>query len=845
MGVDYSQYWGKKSHDGTSYHLLPYHCLDVAAVGRCYVDNNPRLKSLFNSHPLFANNPGLLPFLLALHDVGKFSQSFQEKIQLDVNNYAGHTAEGLDILLKCLSKGPFSDYLSGKTSEIKSLKSLLKILFQPIAGHHGTPVPLTFADNPSYGFGTSNLHDAESFILEMAQLFLPEIHLVPFGKDEMKRLRADTRFLSWILAGVCVTADWLASNASFFPWKQEVVSFPDYWQFAESRALSVLERAGLCASPVSEEDTVAGMFGFSPRPLQKVIEDLEVSAGPNLYIIEESTGGGKTEAALLLVKKLMKAGCGDGFYFALPTMATANAMYERIAGPAEVYTKFYSGQLPVSVVLAHGQTLLSDRFQDFIGEAGRSCSEETWIYDSSKKALLSSIGVGTVDQMLMGGLPFRHQCLRLLGCAKSILVIDEVHSYDSYMNRLLANILQYHKELGGSAVILSATLSREQKEMFLNIYAKQPVTIGSPAYPLISAVNGDGVFFEIAVPPSPDKYSAVSLVYDEAEVLERVHDVVRKGGCVCWIRNTVNDSLAAYSLLKGIYGDSVLLFHARFAMGDRLDRENEVLQLFGKSSTLKERKGKILVATQVVEQSLDLDFDFLISDLAPIDLLIQRAGRLWRHERERPSVFTQPEMMIYSPNPRDVFDGNWYSSVFPGGGFVYPEHGKLWRAADILLREGGFSMPRDARYLIDAVYSSGDTGVPEVLQCRELEAERKDALSKAHGTAVSLNLAHGYMHETAWLPDEAVSTREGKLSVAVELRKGGKASSSFWCSGKYAHLRSKVSISEAKARKFFGEPDEDKIYRLYLKPADGVWIPEGFEEAGIYYSQEVGLVFPK
>ena len=844
LDVDYSQYLGKKNHDGTSYHLLPYHCLDVAAVGRNYVDNNPRLKSLFTSHTLFANNPGLLPFLLALHDVGKFSKPFQEKIQLNVDNQAGHTAEGWDILTKFLTKGLFSDYLDEKTPEKKTLKSILEILFEPIAGHHGIPVSVTGNDHPSYRFGESNLKDAESFVLELAHLFLPEINFAPLDKDGKKKLKADTKYLSWVLAGICVTADWIASNESFFPWELEVISLADYWKSVDSRALNLIERTGLCVSPISDEDTIESMFGFSPRPLQRVIEDLEVEAGPNLYIIEESTGGGKTEAALLLVKKLMKAGCGDGFYFALPTMATANAMYERITGDAEVYTKFYSGNLPVSVVLAHGQTLLSDRFQDFIGNAGRGCYEEKWIYDNNKKALLSSIGVGTVDQMLMGGLPFRHQSLRLLGCAKNILVIDEVHSYDSYMNKLLANVLQYHKELGGSAVILSATLSKEQKEMFLNIYAKSPVSIDSPAYPLISTVNGEGVFSEIVVPPSPDKYSAVSLVFNETDVLERIHDVVKNGGCACWIRNTVNDSLVAYSRLKSIYGDSVLLFHARFAMGDRLDRENEVLRLFGKSSTLKEREGKILVATQVVEQSLDLDFDFLISDLAPIDLLIQRAGRLWRHVRERPSSFTQPEMMIYSPNPLNVSGGNWYSSVFPGGGFVYPEHGKLWRAADILLRHGGFSMPGDARYLIDSVYSSGAFGIPEVLQYHELEAERKDASSKAHGTAVSLNLAHGYKREIAWLSDEVISTREGKFSVAVELRKGDRSSSSFWCTGKHAYLSSRLSLLEAKARKFFGEPDDDGVYRLYLKYVDNFWVPCGFEDTGIYYSKEEGLVFP-
>jgi CRISPR-associated endonuclease/helicase Cas3 len=837
----YSAYWGKKDASTGIYHLLPYHCLDVAAAGTYFIEHDPRLSSIFLSHPLFRDNRGLLPFLLALHDLGKFSQPFQDKIQRDVGS-AGHTAEAWEYLSLSLKKGDLKAYFAEKTSEVKELEKHLSILFPSIAGHHGTPPKsIDIYKSCLRDFGTENRAAADAFIREIAELFLPAPVI---GTPDRK----ETKKLSWLLAGICVVADWIASNPDYYRWEMRSVPLSEYWARTYQCSAEILPQTGLLPSPVSEGTTAAELFGFSPRPLQAAVEMIPVSSGPNLYILEESTGGGKTEAALILVKKLMMAGCGNGLYFALPTMATANAMYDRIAGDAKVYEKFYTGLLPVSVVLAHGKTLLSERYQDFIEKFGSVSSADNWMYDTNKKALLSSIGVGTIDQVLMAVLPLRHQSLRILGSVRNVLVIDEVHSYDTYMNNLLEKLLRFHKSCGGSAILLSATLSKEERERFVSIYSSTPDVPDSSPYPLITCVNGNGEISEIAVPPSPEKYVAVQLIHTELDIVSELQKTAEMGGCACWIRNTVSDAISAYRMLKNLPNVDVSLFHARFTMGDRLDHENTVLHMFGKSSTPEMRRGKILVATQVVEQSLDLDFDCMISDLAPIDLLIQRAGRLWRHVRCRPEGFVKPEFWVYSPDPQDVKDSDWYSSVFPGGSFVYPEHGKLWRAADLLKKQGGFSMPKDARFLIDTVYSADETDIPKVLVQRDFDAREKTKLSYAHADRISLNLQHGYSSEleTKWFSDEPALTREGELTVAVELWKEDGHGREIWRSADvHKELLSRVTVRQIVAKRCFGTADDDGVVRLRLKCSGDIWVPFTPLVDGVSYSMEEGLVYPR
>jgi CRISPR-associated endonuclease/helicase Cas3 len=825
--------------------------MDVAAVGTALVAADPRLSDILYQHPLFKNNPCFLPFLLALHDIGKFSKQFQDKIQNNLNNGASHTEPGLYILKDALlDTGVIHQMLTekiGDSKEVKMITSHLQILIEPITGHHGKPVSKdALRGNLNlFDFGKQNLSDANRFIAEVFTLFLSELTVPKMSKEQ-------TRILSWVLAGICVMADWLASNPENFPWKKDDIPLSGYWSQTVLRSEKILSHTGLVPSDVSHMNTTKELFGFSPRTLQACIDSMNVSRGPNLYIIEESTGGGKTEAALVLAHKLMTEGCGDGFYIALPTMATSNAMYERIAGNnggVPFYEKIYAGNLPVSLVLAHGQTVLSKRYQAFLAKS-RTVYPDAWIYDNNKKALLASVGVGTIDQVLMGVLPWKHQSLRILGCVRNILIIDEVHAYDSYMNSLLENLLSYHKSCGGSAILLSATIPKTLKKRLVSIYTDKAELPEISAYPLITQVNGSGEFSEIFVPPSPEKYVSVQLVHHVSDVIDRLVKTAEEGGCACWIRNTVMDAVEGYQILKEKTGVTVLLFHARFAMGDRLNRENEVLRLFGKSSSPDERRGRILVATQVVEQSLDLDFDFMVSDLAPIDLIIQRAGRLWRHERVRPAGIVSPEFLLLSPDPSDEVFEDWYSSMFERGGFVYPDHGKLWKTAWLLMDMGGFSMPKDARFLIDSVYSEKEGDIPASLHEHDRKAALERKISGAHADSVSLNFKRGYLDGDAWSSGEPALTREGEQTVLLELWKEEEGKEQLWFNGvEHGDFLSRVTVSARRipAQVRNSMPEDSEAIRIVFRKDGLVWIPVDsvFKSSGVFYSEMEGLVFLK
>ncbi len=243
----------------------------------------------------------------------------------------------------------------------------------------------------------------------------------------------------------------------------------------------------------------------------------------------------------------------------------------------------------------------------------------------------------------MAVMPFRHQSLRLLGMRDKILLLDEVHAYDGYMVKLLEGLLRFHAAQGGSAIILSATLPAALREKLLNAFSDGAEFMSAggsdnAGYPWLSHLTSSGLLEQpLATRPEVQRTVAVNWIQQRQEALDIIYRVVATGQCICWIRNTVDDALDTYQQLlhEGIVPEQdLLLFHSRFAFIDRIAIENKTLNWFGNNAPVSERRGKVLIATQVVEQSLDLDFDWMITDLAPIDLLIQRAGRLQRHIRD-------------------------------------------------------------------------------------------------------------------------------------------------------------------------------------------------------------------
>ena len=799
----YFRYWGKAKPDGgdgAQYHLLPYHCLDVAAVGSTLLDPSKplcqRLAKQLGVAPLWLQQ--FFSFCLMLHDIGKFSRAFQNlvpSLSPELVPYTGQCvySERHDTL----------GFLLWKKQLAKKLSTLIpvNVKFDPwlevVCGHHGQPPKRSLTGLQSY-FMLEDEQAAQIFVREVAHQWLPD--LTPLHDISKPAFRS----VSWQLAGTAVLADWLGSDQSYFPYSNKLHTLEEYWnKCAMPKAVQILEQAWLSAQPVREYTDIQQQFPFIKQatPLQTFAAEVPLGEGPQLFILEDVTGAGKTEAAMVLCQRMMLQGLVKGLYVALPTMATANGMYERLA---KSYRRLFASHAQPSLVLAHGARELSDGFVASVAlsphfadnsydktEASASAYCNAWLADSRKKALLADVGVGTIDQALLSVLPARHQSLRLLGLSDKVLLVDEVHAYDPYMRRLLTALLEAHARQGGSAILLSATLPKNMRKSLVAGFAAG-LSVESPilrenGYPLVTQCREEGINEAVVTTrESVRRYVSVQRLDDETQVLEKIQLAVEAGRCICWIRNTVKDARSVFSMLQEqgwLPEDNLTLFHSRFAMVDRQAIEQDVLARFGKESANAQRSGQVLIATQVVEQSLDLDFDEMISDLAPVDLLIQRAGRLQRHNRNQQGeldeqavdIRAQAKLYLLAPDPGQVIDSDWLKAKLPGTQAVYPNVGQLWLTLGVLLEQQGFSMPDNARYLIESVYSEeAQQQVPEPLRQASSQAVGTQKSERSMAELNRLRLEKGYTIGSAdasggWAEEVRIPTRLSAESVSVAL----------------------------------------------------------------------------
>jgi len=628
----------------------------------------------------------------------------------------------------------------------------------------------------------------------------------------------------------------------------------------------------------SSFEGVERFFGFEPTPLQLWAQNTSLEASPQLFILEDVTGAGKTEAALTLAHRLLGTQQVEGVYFGLPTMATSNAMYTRIAG---VYRRWFTGEKQPNLVLAHGSRQLNEPFGASIipnqapdanygageGSASAVCNE--WFADSRKKALLADVGVGTIDQVLMALLPFRHQSLRLIGLANKLLIVDEIHACDDYMLTLLTAVLEAHAQQGGSAVLLTATLPLQMRHQLVaawqrGLMAESNTQPADDSFPLATQVSRKGVEeYPVGTRKSVEREVLVDHLSNEEAAIASLVEAAREGLCACWVRNTVDDAIAAIERLAELVPEpeKLLLFHSRFVMSDRQAIEDRALSYFGKESGPGDRAGRILVATQVVEQSLDLDFDVMISDLAPIDLLIQRAGRLHRHCRDRagnlldaPDERSAPVLQILAPEFTEAPDLQWIRRFLPGTAAVYSNHGQLWLTLKVLLTQGAIRMPQEARLLIESVFGEdAEAHIPEGLFDSHLAEEGERRGQAAMGSFNKLNLDQGYVPASAaggWQEEIDIGTRlSDEPSVTVTLVRLSEDRSELlpWVTtGKHPWEMSQLTVRQSLANRLPEwpvelEPQLDQL--LVAKPGlrfCRFWLC-GFSEALLAYSQHLGM----
>jgi CRISPR-associated endonuclease/helicase Cas3 len=802
---DYYRYWGKAGREEgkePGYHLLPYHCLDVAATGQELLRQRPaewrKLAAMCGMEPEEFRQWAV--FFLALHDLGKFSFNFQAKrpdllrwlqpeLQRQPLEVGGHDALGWliwDRMVRAqlVERGVLPT--SQSRWSIPIAQQMADRWMRAMCGHHGKPVNASRLPTLEDHFTDVDQAAARGFASQLMALLLPDTDSFPLS-EEVPFQRA-----SWYLAGFAVLADWIGSNEHYFSWQIENMPLDRYWEeIAEPEASRAVYDSGMVPA-VPEHDLgyedLLGKTAWQPTPMQALAQSQPLSPWPQLLIVEDVTGSGKTEAALMLAHRLMQAHELSGLYFALPTMATANAMFERMM---DACRNFYTPDSRPSLVLAHGARQLSESFSALMAtppaEEDKSGDVETasatcnrWLADHRKKALLAEIGVGTVDQALLGILRARHQSLRLYGLMQKVLIVDEVHACDSYMNRLLQTLLHFHAAAGGSAILLSATLPRSQRQALVNAFneglglATAPKLQEETSFPLLTRTGMEPAE-EVAVTSRPEVCRSIKVkrLGSENEAIEVLRQAANDGLCACWVRNTVVDAIAACEQLREICPEAeVMLFHARYAMQDRLDTEKEVLACFGEQSNAAQRSGRIVVATQVVEQSLDVDFDVMVTDLAPIDLIIQRAGRLHRHCRDtRGNRITgadqrsHPVLHLLAPPADSRADGDWCGRMFDKGQYVYPDHGRLWLSVRLLEEKGGFTMPDDARALIEGVYGADPDSLPKGLQQSSWQAQGSRQADRGIADANVLELLDGYGDgEKPWWDDEVTPTRLGDES---------------------------------------------------------------------------------
>ena len=804
-------FWGKSyTYEGELFaYPIVAHSLDVAAAGS-------RLPV-----PLKEFDKRTVYFLLSLHDMGKFSRPFQAQ-ESDLwpsrvlGPWPGRVA------------GPRHDALTAALLEVFADEGLLDPVFplgrrgsgwhpskrsgiiRTIAGHHGRPIDVP--DHLEPAVCRQCLDAAREFVQAMLDLFQPS----PLPSPQSRR--ASVR-MQWQIAGFLTLADWIGSNETWFPrdGTHSDLDPHDYFrEVALPRAAQAVAGAGLTPSKARTFTGFSALFPKvdTPSPAQSWAETVLLPEGAVLAIIEDLTGSGKTEAALTLASRIMASGEARGIFFALPSMATANSMFQRLT---DTYLRLFEEGSRPSIALMHGKAGLDPRFRALISASPSSASEPregeaipseaecaAWLADDRRRSLFADVGIGTIDQALLAVLPVRHAPLRLHGLQGKVLVVDEVHAFDSYMERELQALLEFHAALGGSAILLSATLPLRMRQSLTDAFRRgagqeAPRQVTSMHYPLATMVGSEAhTEYSLGVRAGLPRSVTITRVGTEAEALSRVVDAARLGAAVVWIRNSVDDALEAAAAMR-MQNIDPIVFHARFAHCDRQMIELEVLRRFGKESVGQARAG-VLIATQVVEQSLDLDFDLLVTDLAPVDSLIQRAGRLWRHNRGT-RVVGRPEMVVLSPAPSIESGPGWLASLLPRTNAVYQNPALLWRGARALFAKSGLVTPGDMRPLIEAADNVEYT--PPGLKMAADGAWAKHLSHRAFAAGAVLDFDEGYtLQSGAWDRETRTPTRlEEREQATLRLArvKDGKV---VPYAGLAGDLRQAWTLSEVRIQRY-------------------------------------------
>ena len=727
------------------YHPLKYHMLEVAAVAYILLDN-PFYSKLFE--PFFGSKQQMrevLAFAITLHDLGKLSKEhFQIRLTADSGRLMGSNGIYKNTTHHTIiGEAPYRNIFSKGAHFNKNLRDLLLIIKDPIIFHHGSPPSSQDMDSDNKLIPKEQEY-AGALVGQFAKAILNNglnEKIFDLDLDLVDLLKKQ----KWVLSGLVIISDWLASNPDNFPFESKNIDIPTYWARSKITAHVTLSKIPLLAGIPSTYNSYQDFLGSHYQnltPLQNQCLNLTINKDPELFIIEDIMGAGKTEASFLLVNKIMQTK-SRGVFFALPSKATSNSFYERVS---DIFPKFYDN-LNSSLVLMHGDRFLNDTFKNSLltehslekGSVHAQCLD---FFKKGNQSMLADVGVGTIDQIFKAILGNKHQALRLFGLVGKTIVFDEIHSTDSYMKGLLLNVLSFLKLLNVDVILMSATLTKEDKENMIKAYTGNRKIIQNSSYPLLTQIS-NGKVSEIPVETRDISNKTFNFEYTASikKVYQYINDSMDRNSNVCWIRNTITDAIIAYNNLKNIYKDTdieITLFHSGFTKKDRKLIEEDIIYKFGKKSCAKTRRRKIVVATQVIEQSLDLDFTYMVTDLVNADYLLQRTGRNQRHIRglnenlEDKEERSEIKILIFGPEYEETVDPKWYSKFFPLAGFIYkeaiPYNTISW------LKNNGMkvSVPKDIRpFIEESVSIDFDTEIGRSGYSDKISGENVSYFSKS------------------------------------------------------------------------------------------------------------------
>lgn len=752
--ISITHFWAKTTSEGKPGISVYDHMVNVGCVARCIAEISPGILDRFQLRS------SVVGVLAALHDLGKISPGFQRKCKawLEENGLTKIAGNG------CWDTGMESDH--GKVSHAAIQTFLMekgidrktaKFVSTVLGAHHGRLTPPN-----DRGYQPQRAISESSSRIDWDAERKANAHKIwdHFAESNASFTFSDTSPSLWWLAGLTSVADWIGSDERFFPSENNENPINN-----ETAALQALATIGFRQIEFIQNLSFHDLFHdaekpeihWTPNEMQE--KTLAVVSGPGVYAIEAPMGMGKTEAALWAAYQILVSGKGTGIYFALPTQATSNRMHLRM----NEFVQRISCTSNASRLI-HGNSWLMDQTAGllpaatnpgFVSEDARSGRD--W-FASAKRALLAPFGVGTIDQALLGVVAAKHFFVRHFALAGKVVILDEVHSYDLYTGTLIDKLITTLEGLGCTVIVLSATLSGKRRGQIVSHPDDNSNNAELP-YPLITGRHEGNPIEPAAAAPPTSRTIKVDFITAEDAAKEAIN-LAQNGGAILWICNTVDSAQKQYQRFMELTQENfpVGLLHSRFPFWQREKIEDEWMTRFGKSGTT--RCGSILVSTQIVEQSVDLDADLLITELAPADMLLQRLGRLWRHDREnddrpvgtaRICIIKEGKSLkeFQSMKPKAIID------ALGGKARVYDPF-VLLRSLDVWQGQKEVSIPAQIRMLIELTYEERDNEPESWLKLFD------DAYGKA--------LAHrqkALMSNNIWsvaLPDaEGVQTRLNEI----------------------------------------------------------------------------------